>query len=129
MGRALLRFLDTALIWHARECQFALRYVETALNSCNGGTHGVNQGIGGSVVPMLVHHLVKQFQRGQKDPQAAPCTSGDHHIFPAIPMRMDFALQLLDQVIFYRLPYSCWRVAPVEASANLPDVCIQVCEE
>ena len=74
--------------------------------------------MGISVVPMLVHHLVKQFQRGQKDPQAAPCAGGDHNIFPAIPVWMYFALKFLDQVFFYRLPYSCWRVVPVEAGAN-----------
>src|SRR6266852_119885 len=99
MSRALLRFFYAALIWHTRECQLALRDVEMALNISNGGTHGVNQWIGGSVVPILMHHLVKQFQRGQKDPQAAPCADGDHHIFPAIPVWMNFALQFLDQVI------------------------------
>src|SRR5712692_11350766 len=129
MGRALQRFFYAALVWHPRECQLALRRVEMALNSSNGGTHGVNQWIGVSVVPTLVQHLVKQFQRGQKDPQAAPCADGDRYVFPAIPMWMDFALQFLDQVIFYRLPYSCWRIVPVEADANLPDVCLQVREE
>src|SRR5271169_5403532 len=129
MGRALLWCYDAALVWHTRECQLALRHVEMALNSSNGGTHGINQWIGVGVIPALAHHLVKQFQRGQKDPQAAPCADGESNVSPAISVRMHFALQFLDQVIFYCLSYSCWRVIPAETGAHLPDICIQVRKE
>src|SRR5712692_9333301 len=120
MSRALTFLDDAALVGHAGKCQLAFLLVEMTLDLSDHSTHGVNQWIGVNVVPQLSHHLVKQLQRGQKDPQATPCAGGERNIFPAIPVLLHFTLQFLDQVIFDCLPYTCWRVIPTEPCANLP---------
>src|SRR5712692_4904767 len=123
-----VRSFNSALIWHPGRRLFMFLLLQVSERRSNSGTHGVHQWVRKRVHPSLPHHLVEQLQGCQKNTERAACPRGDFHIVPALLLRQELALQLLNQVIINGAPYLLRGSVPGLPYTYLPVVCVQPSE-
>src|SRR6266571_6495281 len=117
--------LDSTLIGHPGWRLFTLLLLQVSECRGNSDAHGVHQRIRKRIHPSLPHHLVEQLHGSQKNTERALCPSGDCHVLPALLLRQELALQLLDQVIINRTSHLLRRSIPRVAHTHLPEIRVE----
>src|SRR5260370_12775042 len=75
---------------------------------------------------MSRHDLVEQFQCGEENTNGITCPRRDGNKLPSLVVWLDFALQFLHQIIFYRSSHLPWWSIPGSSSTKLPHIRVEI---